>query len=439
MNSRLRPRSTCSAVATILVIALALRVACSFLLIPDDMFFRYDGKDYLDLAVNLSAGKGYSISYYRWFEPTPHDPPPTHPEVYRPPLLPFIGALLCRCPGNWLVMARILQASLGTASVYFAYRLASKLLGTGRGLTTAAIFASYPAAVYYSCHWSTETPFATLLVATVYLTVLSHNHPRSWFAPLAGIGAGLSTLARPNGFAVTVALSILFAITAYRQQRLRILVAFLVGVLLPLLPWTVRNWQIASILTPSTAFGAYNFCIGNNQTAYEMYLHWNDPSFPLLLDHLYGDFSRSNVIKLQSLGLFRPAEANAYWYAGGLEYMRQHPFESLYTWYRRALHYWSPFPNPIVTPPVHYATQGVLLTTILSFSIVSIWARRHTPRVVLLLTLVPLCGMLASLPFAFHQRLRFPTMEPFMIMLASDGVVIVAQRLRKMASRSIRA
>lgn len=32
-------------------------------------FYQSDGRDYADLSANLYEGRGYSISFYRWFEP----------------------------------------------------------------------------------------------------------------------------------------------------------------------------------------------------------------------------------------------------------------------------------------------------------------------------------------------------------------------------------
>jgi hypothetical protein len=88
-----------------LLLAAAIRLA--FLIVTSNQeFLAIDGRNYQDISSNLAAGKGYSISFYPWFEPEPAGAfSPRHPDFFRPPLLPIIEATLYKLPGPWLLRA----------------------------------------------------------------------------------------------------------------------------------------------------------------------------------------------------------------------------------------------------------------------------------------------------------------------------------------------
>ena len=82
----------------ILLLGFGIRLVVSFGFTPSQTFMATDGADYAAISKNLAEGRGYSASSYRWFEPSPAGAVGLHPDVYRPPLLPFLGAALYRLP-----------------------------------------------------------------------------------------------------------------------------------------------------------------------------------------------------------------------------------------------------------------------------------------------------------------------------------------------------
>ncbi len=59
---------------------------------------------------------------------------------------------------------------------------------------------------------------------------------------------------------------------------------------------------------------------------------------------------------------------------------------------------------------------------------------RKDPAKVTLLLIAPVMGMLAALPFVFHLRLRFPTVDAFFLILAAATITNLLHRLHKSRS-----
>ena len=79
--------------AAIMMLGLVARLVYSFALTGPEQLQRIDGADYASISKNIANGFGYAASSYRWFEAVPPRAPARHPHVYRPPLVPMVGAL----------------------------------------------------------------------------------------------------------------------------------------------------------------------------------------------------------------------------------------------------------------------------------------------------------------------------------------------------------
>ena len=431
-------RRTRWTLVAILALAFALRALYSFGFVDREALLEYDGRDYVELSRNLWQGHGYVIGRYRWFEPRPAQHPPAHhPEVYRPPLVPLWGAALHALPGPWFTWARLFQAGVGTLAVYLAWVLGRSLFTDRTGLVCAAILAVYPYAVYYSGRWSTEMLFGALVLLALCVAweAMRTGRLRGW--PLVGLAAGLASLARPNGLAVLVGLLVwaLFAMRGRVRRRIGAGALLVLGAVLVLGPWTVRNWLVAGVPTPATLFGAYNFWLGNNPHMARMYRTTHDVAFREVQRELYAQESASRVQLMEALGIHRPAETARQWREDAWRYLTHHPGEAAYIWLRRGLHYWRPWPNRATTPPALWWLSTLTVSPLLVLGAMGAagWWRRGRRRAVGLLLVAPVCGMLGALPFVLHLRLRFPTMDLPWAVLAAAGLVLLVRPRRSEA------
>src|SRR5690348_15938811 len=156
---------------------LAVRVAFG-----EDDFWANSYSDYYDLAQNVLAGKGLC------FETTC---------AWWPPLYPLFLALTAVFGKHYLLIV-ILQALIGTGTVWLAFLIGKEIFGIRAGLIASLITAFYP---YYVMHDTAlqETGMITLFVAlSVWLMLRASrlNRGRDWF--LAGTALGAIALTRAS-------------------------------------------------------------------------------------------------------------------------------------------------------------------------------------------------------------------------------------------------
>jgi 4-amino-4-deoxy-L-arabinose transferase-like glycosyltransferase len=414
----------------VLLLAAALRAIVAFSA-SDEAFLDIDGRDYRELAVNLAAGRGYSVSYYRWFEPVPAAPEPLHPDLYRPPLLPLLGAGLCRLPGDWFVWARLVAVLTGCALVLALYALAKSLFGRAIALTVALALALYPYAIYYSARWITESLFGLCVATALALLAAAAPAWRPRTLLLAGIALGLASLARPTGLLFIAGLVPLGVARAPRAARLRTLALLLAGSVIVLTPWTLRNHAVTGRANPGTFFGAYNAWLGMNPRMYEMYRAGDSPRFAHLMDELYRVDLSDRVHELERRGIYEIGAIEDYWRRQTLDFVRREPAEALYILGQRALHFWRPWPNrATVSASRFWVSTLVLVPVMVTAAFAAVRCRRARSPWLLAPLLITFA---ASLPFVFHLRFRFPTGDPYLIVIAIVGAEAWVRRRRPAA------
>jgi 4-amino-4-deoxy-L-arabinose transferase-like glycosyltransferase len=199
------------------------------------------------------------------------------PTAYRPPGYPLLLALLYRMVGHQSLIARLLNAGLGTLTCLLLFRLTVRIGLRGLALPVTVFYALYPTAIYYTNLLATEVLFTFLLLAIILIWLdLTEYHPpsrrtsfcRVILALCLGGLSGIAVLVRP------VLLPILGLFLTFRVRRLRLvrqtwyfLLLSILALLLVILPWTYRNYQLSGRLVLISTNGGVNFFIGNNPSA----------------------------------------------------------------------------------------------------------------------------------------------------------------------------
>jgi hypothetical protein len=406
-------------ILAILLLAAAARAAL-VAATSTEAFLEHDGRDYMDIAHSLAHGHGFSASSYRWFEPAPDPAPAYHPDFYRPPLLPLLGAGLYWLPGPWLFWARIGSVVLGTLLVWVVYLVAQRLFSRRTTLIAGTLFAIHPFAAYYSARWSTETLFALLLLTGVWALLRSRPEPSLRNPCVAGFALGFSCLARPNGIVPAVVLVGWRIVVATRGRRLRIATALIGCMLLVLSPWAARNLRLTGIPNPLTFVGPYNLWLGTNDRIYDMYRAGDPAEFSQSIEALYQIDSKARIRELEKRGIFDVKRCNRYWLDELRTYVRSEPRRTLYILLERTLHYWRIAPQRAAVPAHIYWTSTLTMGPLALLALVALVMDRRARSFPLVAS--PLVGFLASLPFAFHLRLRYPVFDPYLVLMAAAGL-----------------
>jgi 4-amino-4-deoxy-L-arabinose transferase-like glycosyltransferase len=209
VDSRLKGKGWLIALAAILVLAAALRIAWIVYAdakpgepVLDDVAF-YDF-----VAQSLAKGTGY-VHFYLQGE----DPPAT---AQWPPGYPFVLAGMYKAFGHNIYFPKALNVIAGMATCLLIYAIGSRLFDRRTALLGALIFALFPSAIHYSTLLSTESTFPVLLYAMVFLLFLwgARDAPFSPLKLLAlGILFGAAALYRSEAGLLFVAVVLAWLLT----------------------------------------------------------------------------------------------------------------------------------------------------------------------------------------------------------------------------------
>jgi 4-amino-4-deoxy-L-arabinose transferase-like glycosyltransferase len=227
---------------------------------PREIFF--DPSRYLGYARAIADGKGMVEVFSG------------DPTAYYPPGYPwFLGAVVWASEpftDRPAMAAAAVQAAIGAASIVLVAYVTRRLAGRTAALVGAAVFALYPNLIFHSGVLLGETLYNFLFLAFLAV-VLS----RPWGVGfgrrrilMAGMVLGLAVLVRPISLAV-IPVVIGCWVWARKDWRIAwrwgsVLVA---GVLVCILPWTVRNAVRMDHFVPISTNTGDNLCIGHGDGA----------------------------------------------------------------------------------------------------------------------------------------------------------------------------
>jgi 4-amino-4-deoxy-L-arabinose transferase-like glycosyltransferase len=156
--------------------------------------------------------------------------------------------------------ARIVEALLGVAAILVVFALGNRLGGRWAGLLAAFAVAVYPPFIHSTGELMSEPPAILTLPAAVlaFLWAGDQERLRAWLLP--GLLFGLTAMFRPEYLFVGAAFVVLAAIRVGAARGWRPGLAgaglALAALLLPIVPWTVRNVDVLDRVVPiSTGSG----------------------------------------------------------------------------------------------------------------------------------------------------------------------------------------
>lgn len=241
----------------IFAIALALRSALLISTANDPIFNvpMLDAEYLVNWARTIAAGDLFGS--------------PEHTAYFRTPLYPLFLAAIFKLPGNDLVLARIAQAILGSVAAVFVASIASRRFGRIAGWSAGLL----AALAWPLLHYGRELLISALLVFLVALLLWFWDRTtaasswRRWL--LLGILVGANALAWSSLILLAPLVIVLAVAEDAPTTRRRVERALLVsaGVLLLVLPVTIRNRAVSGEWVPLASQGGINLWIGNNLEA----------------------------------------------------------------------------------------------------------------------------------------------------------------------------
>lgn len=239
------------------VLAFSIRIVAIIVLLflSQNLSFPYpvggdDAPNYMELAQNLREHGVFSRFTY----------PPYSPESFRTPGYPFIIALFLALT-NTIYAIPVIQAFIAALSAIIIYRMGSRLFSERVGLYAALLFVFDPIGIYLSSVVLSETFFIFFFILGVYSAfIFTQNNPRAFF--VSGIFFGTATLIRPIAQFMPLVLIVLWLVMwgkeFFTKRRFMQVTLFIVGFLLVVFPWVLRNRVVAHSWNLSLV-GVHNF------------------------------------------------------------------------------------------------------------------------------------------------------------------------------------
>ena len=208
----------------------------------------FDGDGYVNEAVNILAGHGFSQAYA----------PPYIPDTLKTPLYPLALAGVHLLFGSYIPIL-IFEAFLSSLIPIFAVRMAQFFIRRRSVLYTLGFFLVFePHLMFSTIFFGTEGISVVLIAWGLYEVLAMIYKPKPYLhTGLAAVAFGLATLARPITYYLPVFFILLFAYQGYVVKRMReFTLAFVVFIAifgLVLSPWIMRNFVVFGTPTMSTA------------------------------------------------------------------------------------------------------------------------------------------------------------------------------------------
>ena len=163
-------------------------------------------------------------------------------------------------------VGRIVETLLGLAAIVVVFALGKRIACSPAGLVAAFGVAVYPPFIHSTGALMSEPPAIFTLPAAVlaFLWASDQQRLRAWLLP--GLLFGLTALIRPEYLIVGGAFVLLALIRVGRERGWRpgakgaalLLVAFI----LPMVPWTIRNYDVLGRFVPISTGGGKALYVG---------------------------------------------------------------------------------------------------------------------------------------------------------------------------------
>ncbi|MGI8979488.1 MAG: ArnT family glycosyltransferase [Pirellulaceae bacterium] len=406
--------------AGILALALGVRIGSGIWWqsrLPAETRFRFgDSDSYWEMGKGLAQGQPLHYGKAR---------------IFRTPGYPLLLAGLFKVCGDGrdaahephVLCGRVLSALLGTIAVGGVGILGHLLFGPKTAVVAGVVAALYPEAIALSTFVLSEAPFCPLMVLHLVAWTLAWQAPdmkqRFNWSLAGGIAAGLATLMRPSWllflpFAVPIGLML------YRERPKQLVIAgvMLAGLCVTMLPWWIRNYQIAGRFVPTTLQVGASLYDGVSPQATGRSEMSFVPRF--VREQQAADEAAVNAGE-PLVGIFED-RLDRRMQATAVEWARQNPGRVLELAGIKFLRMWSPLPNAAEFQSTSLRlVLAITYTPVILLALVGVW--RFAPRgwPYLLCFLPAVYFTLLHCVFVSSLRYRQPAM--LVLIVLATGVV----------------
>jgi 4-amino-4-deoxy-L-arabinose transferase-like glycosyltransferase len=225
-----------------------------------------DGSDYDNIALCLARGKGFAHDrqdpeYRRPYEQALAGGNESVRAIlartssaeltaYRPPLYPFLMAVLYRLFGRSFVWPRLINSVCIGLFASLVFHMTSRLAGTGRaGICSLIVLSSNLRMWSIATDVLTESLMCVLLAGSLCALMAACKRPATSRFLVAGLLGALAVLTRSALVFTVPFMMIPILVAGSKRKRTRLYYAgiFLFACAMPLVAWSIRNTVVAGV------------------------------------------------------------------------------------------------------------------------------------------------------------------------------------------------
>jgi len=372
---------------------------------------------------------------------------------FRAPLYPYFLALLVKITSSSIFWVKFLQILLCGGTAFFLYRLAERLFGEKTALLSGLIYAFYGTLVFYETMFLIPVLFLFFLVWAMY-RIVAHRESQSlkmWV--VTGLVFGLATISRPNVLLVIPFLMLWIYFTRSRlmpfAKRIKAPLALLAGVVIAIMPITIRNAAVTGDFILISSQGGINLYLGNNEVA-------NGLTMVMPEVDLDESITWSQFIPLTKAAAEKEvgrelseAELSSFWNRKAVDFIAHHPGKFMELVWEKTVYLLNGFENSDNADIYYERTKSHLYSVLLwksplffpfgillPLTLVGVYLRRNDiarlwPLYIFIIAYYP-----SIVLFLVTARHRLPLVL-FMIVIASAGLVRLLSSLKRIGYRKL--
>ncbi|MGH9316336.1 MAG: hypothetical protein ACRD1P_04435 [Thermoanaerobaculia bacterium] len=362
---------------------------------------------------------------------TGHYPDRTEELLFRPPGYPFFLAVATFGHPESIARDKIAGAAAGALAAPLLAALSARLFRRrGIAIATGVAAALNPAFVFIASDVQSEAIFLPLLLGAASLLLASSDRPSTILAAGSGALLAAAALARPSALALSPLLAApLLDLRWPPRARAHLASAAILGFVLTLAPWTVRNYlRFHELILVSDEVGGV-FFDGNSDWANRVYEAGSRPDVQPLILGMHHDKMR----RLSALGpevFASPSRRSFALVRMALEDRRRDPAGTLRLYARKLWHWIRPYPTPFWGAPI-VVGLGILYTVLYMLTAAGFSAAERRGAVRFAIAVLAI-SMGVHVLLLVLWRYRTPYWDPILLLW---GVFAAGDRLERLWKR----
>ncbi|MBN2362997.1 glycosyltransferase family 39 protein [candidate division WOR-3 bacterium] len=362
---------------------------------------------------------------------------------HKAPLYQYFLGLIYALFGHNYAVPRLIQVMMGSATTVLVFFTARKLFGRAAGWTAFVLSALNGVSIYFSGELLMPTllSFFMLVSAAVFMKAFETKSLLLHFA--SGICFGLTSITRPN-FLAPVFIFLLIITLSGKKDFIPKLALILAGLLITVLPVTIRNYAVGNDFVPISSQGGVIFYIGNNTFSDGM---------SAVIPGTGDDWDEIALAERETGKPMRPSEASNFWFKKALGEIAKKPGTFAKLMLMKILYFINGYeiPNnqniylaskgtyvsalvkkiPLFGDFWLYVPSGIIVPMGISGMFLAFFKKRKTSVIPALLILSYSASIIV---FCVFSRLRAPLLQFFTLFAAFFAVTVIREANNKKIS-----